>query len=94
MAAFLLYATLVIVAVVIIIVQYAPKYGQTHIITYVGVCSLVGSIGVGTHLSGWSLAFHFSLPHLGSLFPFLKLVIIASPLHLYYLIVFFWKNHK
>ncbi|KAM3238363.1 putative magnesium transporter NIPA4 [Capsicum chacoense] len=44
--AFLLYATLVIVAVVIIIVQYAPKYGQTHIITYVGVCSLVGSIGV------------------------------------------------
>lgn len=44
--AFLLYATLVIVAVVIIIVQYAPKYGQTHIITYIGVCSLVGSIGV------------------------------------------------
>ncbi|KAL3324063.1 hypothetical protein AABB24_038308 [Solanum stoloniferum] len=44
--AFLLYATLVIVAVVIIIVQYAPKYGQTHIIAYVGVCSLVGSIGV------------------------------------------------
>ncbi|XP_055833917.1 probable magnesium transporter NIPA3 isoform X2 [Solanum dulcamara] len=44
--AFLLYATLVIVAVVIIIVQYAPKYGQTHIIAYIGVCSLVGSIGV------------------------------------------------
>lgn len=44
--AFLLYATLVIVAVVIIIVQYAPKYGQTHIITYIGVCSLIGSIGV------------------------------------------------
>ncbi|KAK4708285.1 hypothetical protein R3W88_029210 [Solanum pinnatisectum] len=44
--AFLLYATLVIVAVVIIIVQYTPKYGQTHIIAYVGVCSLVGSIGV------------------------------------------------
>ncbi|XP_070028246.1 probable magnesium transporter NIPA3 isoform X3 [Nicotiana sylvestris] len=44
--AFLLYATLVIVAVVIIIVQYIPKYGQTHIIAYIGVCSLVGSIGV------------------------------------------------
>lgn len=44
--AFLLYATLVIVAVIIIIVQYAPKYGQTHIIAYIGVCSLVGSIGV------------------------------------------------
>ncbi|MCD9560759.1 hypothetical protein HAX54_019550 [Datura stramonium] len=44
--AFLLYATLVIVAVVIIIVQYVPKYGQTHIIAYIGVCSLVGSIGV------------------------------------------------
>ncbi|KAJ8541637.1 hypothetical protein K7X08_002453 [Anisodus acutangulus] len=44
--AFLLYATLVVVAVVIIIVQYVPKYGQTHIIAYIGVCSLVGSIGV------------------------------------------------
>ncbi|CAN4119546.1 unnamed protein product [Withania somnifera] len=44
--AFLLYATLVLVAVGIIMVQYVPKYGQTHIIAYIGVCSLVGSIGV------------------------------------------------
>ncbi|XP_059280290.1 probable magnesium transporter NIPA3 isoform X2 [Lycium ferocissimum] len=44
--AFLLYATLIVVAVVIIIVQYVPKYGQTHIIAYIGVCSLIGSIGV------------------------------------------------
>lgn len=65
MAAFLLYATLVIVAVVVIIVQYAPKYGQTHIIAYVGVCSLVGSIGVGTQPSGWSSAFHFYPPPSG-----------------------------
>nr|GMD74186.1 probable magnesium transporter NIPA4 [Ipomoea batatas] len=43
---FLLYGTMVVAAVVIIIVYFLPKYGQTHIIAYVGVCSLVGSIGV------------------------------------------------
>lgn len=43
---FLLYGTMVVAAVVIIIFYFLPKYGQTHIIAYVGVCSLVGSIGV------------------------------------------------
>lgn len=44
--AFLLYATLVALAVFVIIVHYVPQYGQTHIIAYIGVCSLVGSVGV------------------------------------------------
>lgn len=44
--AFLLYATLVVAAVFIIIVRYIPQYGQTHIIAYIGVCSLMGSIAV------------------------------------------------
>ncbi|CAH9087902.1 unnamed protein product [Cuscuta europaea] len=43
---FLLYGAMVVGSVVIIILRYLPKYGQTHIIAYVGVCSLVGSIGV------------------------------------------------
>ncbi|XP_044489423.1 probable magnesium transporter NIPA4 [Mangifera indica] len=44
--AFLLYAALVITAVFIIIFQFIPEYGQTHIMAYIGVCSLVGSLSV------------------------------------------------
>ncbi|CAI9765309.1 unnamed protein product [Fraxinus pennsylvanica] len=44
--AFLFYATLVIAIVLILIFHYLPLYGQTHIMFYVGVCSLVGSLSV------------------------------------------------
>ncbi|KAH9685282.1 putative magnesium transporter [Citrus sinensis] len=44
--AFLLYAALVITAVFILIFHYIPQYGQTHIMVYIGVCSLVGSLSV------------------------------------------------
>lgn len=50
MAAFLLYTTLVVAAVFIIIIHYIPKYGQTHIIAYIGVCSLTGSIAVSCRI--------------------------------------------
>ncbi|XP_058188642.1 probable magnesium transporter NIPA4 [Rhododendron vialii] len=43
---FLLYAALVLTAVFIIIFRYIPQYGQTHIMVYIGVCSLVGSLSV------------------------------------------------
>ncbi|VFQ89652.1 unnamed protein product [Cuscuta campestris] len=43
---FLFYAAVVIIAVLIIIFCYIPKYGQTHIMCYIGVCSLVGSLSV------------------------------------------------
>ncbi|KAH9685293.1 putative magnesium transporter [Citrus sinensis] len=43
---FLLYAALVITAVFILIFHYIPQYGQTHIMVYIGVCSLVGSLSV------------------------------------------------
>ncbi|KAL6962038.1 hypothetical protein U1Q18_036993 [Sarracenia purpurea var. burkii] len=43
---FLLYATLVIAAVFTIIIHFIPQYGQTHVIAYIGVCSLVGSLSV------------------------------------------------
>ncbi|KAL0365020.1 UNVERIFIED_CONTAM: putative magnesium transporter NIPA4 [Sesamum angustifolium] len=42
--AFLLYAALVIAVVFILIFHYIPQYGQTHILFYIGVCSLVGSL--------------------------------------------------
>lgn len=45
-AAFVLYAVLVLMAVFIIVFLYIPLYGQTHIMCYIGVCSLVGSLSV------------------------------------------------
>ncbi|KAF3445357.1 hypothetical protein FNV43_RR10533 [Rhamnella rubrinervis] len=44
--AFLLYAGLVIAAVVVLIIHFIPQYGQTHVMVYIGVCSLVGSLSV------------------------------------------------
>ncbi|XP_050233527.1 probable magnesium transporter NIPA4 [Mercurialis annua] len=44
--AFLLYAAFVVGAVSIIIVRVIPQYGQTHVMVYISVCSLVGSLSV------------------------------------------------
>ncbi|KAK1414687.1 hypothetical protein QVD17_30437 [Tagetes erecta] len=44
--AFVLYGVLVLVAVFILVVHYIPLYGQTHVMCYIGVCSLVGSLSV------------------------------------------------
>ncbi|PKA66779.1 hypothetical protein AXF42_Ash003435 [Apostasia shenzhenica] len=44
--AFLLYATVIITVVFVLIFYYIPAYGQTHIMVYIGVCSLVGSLSV------------------------------------------------
>ncbi|XP_072950798.1 probable magnesium transporter NIPA4 isoform X2 [Typha angustifolia] len=44
--AFLLYAATVVAAVVVLIFHFIPRYGQTHIMVYIGVCSLVGSLSV------------------------------------------------
>ncbi|URE06343.1 hypothetical protein MUK42_18942 [Musa troglodytarum] len=44
--AFLLYATTVLVAAFMLIFHFVPQYGQTHIMVYIGVCSLVGSLSV------------------------------------------------
>ncbi|GMH24761.1 hypothetical protein Nepgr_026604 [Nepenthes gracilis] len=43
---FLFYAASVIVIVFILIFHFIPQYGQTHIMVYIGVCSLVGSLSV------------------------------------------------
>ncbi|CAD5163585.1 unnamed protein product [Musa acuminata subsp. malaccensis] len=44
--AFLLYAAAVLAAAFILIFHFVPQYGQTHIMVYIGVCSLVGSLSV------------------------------------------------
>ncbi|KAJ6433589.1 hypothetical protein OIU84_017309 [Salix udensis] len=44
--AFLLYAAIVIAAVIVIIIRVIPYYGQTHVMVYISVCSLMGSLSV------------------------------------------------
>ncbi|CAA6667713.1 unnamed protein product [Spirodela intermedia] len=43
---FLLYAFVVILIVFVLIFHFIPQYGQTHLMVYIGVCSLVGSLSV------------------------------------------------
>ncbi|XP_050215628.1 probable magnesium transporter NIPA1 isoform X1 [Mercurialis annua] len=43
---FLVYAALVSITVIVLIFRYVPRYGQTHMIVYVGICSLMGSLTV------------------------------------------------
>ncbi|CAI0556835.1 unnamed protein product [Linum tenue] len=42
----LFYVGFVLVAVYILIVHIIPRYGQTHVLVYIAVCSLVGSLSV------------------------------------------------
>ncbi|XP_042755092.1 probable magnesium transporter NIPA1 isoform X2 [Lactuca sativa] len=43
---FLVYAFLVLVFVGVLIYRYVPLYGGTHLVIYVGICSLMGSLTV------------------------------------------------
>lgn len=44
--AFLLYAAVVIAATLVLVFHFVPQYGHTHIMVYIGVCSLMGSLSV------------------------------------------------
>ncbi|XP_020110139.1 probable magnesium transporter NIPA4 isoform X2 [Ananas comosus] len=44
--AFLVYTAIVLAAVFILIFRFAPHYGQTYIMVYIGICSLIGSLTV------------------------------------------------
>ncbi|GKV36024.1 hypothetical protein SLE2022_255580 [Rubroshorea leprosula] len=43
---FLVYTFVVVILVAVLIFRYIPRYGKTHLIVYVGVCSLMGSLTV------------------------------------------------
>ncbi|XP_010532763.1 PREDICTED: probable magnesium transporter NIPA2 [Tarenaya hassleriana] len=43
---FLVYSAVVLFVVLVLIFYYEPRYGQTHLIVYVGICSLMGSLTV------------------------------------------------
>lgn len=37
---------MVVILVLLLIFRFAPRYGQTHMLVYIGVCSLMGSLTV------------------------------------------------
>jgi len=39
----------VVGAAIVLIVQFIPLYGQSHVMVYIGVCSLIGSLSVRDH---------------------------------------------
>ncbi|KAK6161712.1 hypothetical protein DH2020_005093 [Rehmannia glutinosa] len=43
---FIIYTLIVLVLVIVLIVMYVPRYGQTHMVVYIGICSLMGSLTV------------------------------------------------
>ncbi|KAH9624655.1 hypothetical protein KSS87_008774 [Heliosperma pusillum] len=44
--AFLLYTASVIAVAVVLVLYCAPRYGQTNILVYIGICSIIGSLTV------------------------------------------------
>jgi magnesium transporter len=46
---FLCYALIVVALALVLIFRFVPRYGQTHVLVYVGVCSLVGSLTVSLY---------------------------------------------
>ncbi|XP_041000318.1 probable magnesium transporter NIPA2 isoform X1 [Juglans microcarpa x Juglans regia] len=43
---FIVYTCIVVVVVAVLIFRYVPRYGQTHLVVYIGICSLTGSLTV------------------------------------------------
>lgn len=43
---FITYSCVVVLLVLVLIIKFAPNYGETHMIVYVGICSLMGSLTV------------------------------------------------
>lgn len=55
---FIIYFCIVVVAVVILIFQVAPRYGKESLLVYIAVCSLAGSLTV-CHISFCSLTYAY-----------------------------------
>ncbi|XP_010256296.1 PREDICTED: probable magnesium transporter NIPA6 isoform X2 [Nelumbo nucifera] len=44
--AFLLYTASAIAVVLVLMLHFVPRYGQTNILVYIGICSIIGSLTV------------------------------------------------
>lgn len=45
-AEFLMYACFVVVLVLVLIFHYVPQFGHSHVLVYIAICSLMGSLSV------------------------------------------------
>ncbi|XP_068664977.1 probable magnesium transporter NIPA2 [Aristolochia californica] len=43
---FIIYTALILVMVLVLIFLFAPRYGDSHMMVYIGICSLLGSLTV------------------------------------------------
>jgi len=43
---FVIYTCAILILVLVLIFRYVPRYGQTHMVLYIGICSLMGSLTV------------------------------------------------
>ncbi|XP_065637876.1 probable magnesium transporter NIPA2 isoform X1 [Quercus suber] len=43
---FIVYACIVVILAAVLMFRYVPRYGQTHMVVYIGICSLMGSLTV------------------------------------------------
>ncbi|CAA3009143.1 probable magnesium transporter NIPA2 [Olea europaea subsp. europaea] len=43
---FVIYTCAILILVLVLIFRYVPRYGQTHMVVYIGICSLMGSLTV------------------------------------------------
>nr|GLL47826.1 probable magnesium transporter NIPA2 [Ipomoea trifida]GMD85332.1 probable magnesium transporter NIPA2 [Ipomoea batatas] len=43
---FIVYTCIVIALVLVLVFRYVPRYGQSHMVVYIGICSLTGSLTV------------------------------------------------
>lgn len=58
---FLAYTSVVVVVVAVLMLYFVPRYGKTHLIVYIGICSLMGSLTVmGVKALGIALKLTFS----------------------------------
>ncbi|GAV82545.1 Mg_trans_NIPA domain-containing protein, partial [Cephalotus follicularis] len=54
---FLIYTCAIVVLVAVLIFYFVPRYGKTHMMVYIGICSLMGSLTV------CSLSLHLVFPN-------------------------------
>lgn len=74
---FVLYVAFVVAASVVLIWVYAPRYGQTNVVFYVLICSLIGSLSV-TSCKGLGLAIRETVAGNNQMFHWVTWLCLAS----------------
>ncbi|PIA40970.1 hypothetical protein AQUCO_02300026v1 [Aquilegia coerulea] len=70
--AFLVYTALAVASVLVLMFHCAPSYGQTNILVYIGICSIIGSLTVINQCQSVKTQTPSSSPSFGST-PYLKI---------------------